>query len=81
VKYRSSRCNVRPVGKSREGSGRHRQPWIEIVCERCGLTVKARRTLPGKPLHVRTHYDDFFNLCVPVSNDASEDPPSGTMTA
>ena len=54
------------MARAREGSGRHRQPWIEIICVHCGQTVKARRTLPGHPLHVRVHLDDNFDACPPL---------------
>lgn len=44
------------MSRSRYGSGRHRQPWIEATCECCEMPVKARRTLPGHPLHVFAHF-------------------------
>jgi hypothetical protein len=69
------------MGRSREGNGRHRQPWIEVVCVHCGQTVKARRTLPGKPLHVRTHLNDNWDACPPLANDTTPPPPPATMSA
>jgi hypothetical protein len=43
------------VSRSRYGQHRHRQSWIVVLCPSCGQAVEARRTLPGKPLHVRAH--------------------------
>jgi hypothetical protein len=49
---------VGSMARSREGNGRHRQAWIEITCEHCGQTAKARRTVPGRPLHIFAHLTD-----------------------
>lgn len=51
------------MSRSRGGSGRHRQPWIEATCECCGQPVTARRTLPGRPLHARAHFTSDGDLC------------------
>ena len=51
---------------ARYGSGRHRQSWHAIVCPHCGLSCVARRTLPGKPLYVRTHVTEAGALCPPA---------------
>ena len=48
---------------SRYGQGRHRQSYITVTCPCCGLAVAARRTLPGRPLHVRAHLTDDGWLC------------------
>ena len=52
------------MSRARYGSGRHRQAWIELVCPCCGLTVQARRTLPGLSLHVKAHFDNDGELCL-----------------
>lgn len=44
--------------RSREGNGRHRQPWQSVRCPGCDQVVSARRTLPGRPWHVRAHLTD-----------------------
>ena len=56
--------------KARYGSGRHRQAWITIVCPACKLAVQARRTRPGRPLHIKAHFDDDGDLC--LCSDAEE---------
>lgn len=43
---------------ARYGSGRHRQPWLTAVCPCCEQDVRARRTLPGRPLHIQAHLTD-----------------------
>jgi len=48
---------------ARYGSGRHRQTWYEVVCDRCGSVAQARRTVPGKPLYVRAHFTADDRLC------------------
>lgn len=52
--------------KPKEGSGRHRQAWIPVLCPHCGLGVRGRRTLPGHALHIRTHFDPGGALCPPA---------------
>ena len=52
--------------RPRAGNGMHRQFWMRITCPHCGLMVSARRTLPGRPLHVRTHVTDDGSLCPPL---------------
>ena len=49
--------------RSTEGRGRHRQAWITLRCPDCGQAVQARRTRPGRPLHVRAHLTDDGTLC------------------
>ena len=49
--------------RSRYGSGRHRQPWIELLCQCCGMRTLARRTCPGCAWHVRAHWTDAGELC------------------
>jgi len=51
---------------SRLGAGRHRQSWIMISCPRCALSCRARRTLPGHAMHIRTHFDPDGELCPPA---------------
>jgi hypothetical protein len=51
---------------SRYGTGRHRQAFIEIACPHCGQACSARRTLPTKPLYIRTHFDESGELCPPL---------------
>jgi hypothetical protein len=51
------------MARSRGGEHRHRQPWREVTCPRCGLLVKARNTLPGMGDHIRTHFADDGSLC------------------
>lgn len=53
------------MAKAREGNGRHRQPWIPVVCGFCGQDCEGRRTLPGR-MHVRTHFALDGTLCPPV---------------
>ena len=54
------------MARSREGNGRHRQPWYPHVCADCGLTASARRGRPGQALYVRTHFDPDGRLCPPL---------------
>ena len=54
------------MGRAREGSGRHRQAWISVACPHCGLMTRARRTRPGQPLYIRTHFDRGEQLCPPL---------------
>jgi hypothetical protein len=49
--------------RSREGSGRHRQPLIEVRCGCCGGIALARQTLPGLGLYVRTHFTKDGSIC------------------
>ena len=35
------------------GIGRHRQSWHTVICPGCGTDVQVRRTIHGKPLHIR----------------------------
>lgn len=51
------------MSRSRYGQGRHRQVWLTTLCSRCAGVVQARRTLPGRPLHVRAHFDADGALC------------------
>jgi len=73
------------MSRSRGGMHRHRQPWVDIVCDACGQVCQARRTLPGKPWHVQTHITED-GICsgtvvinpVPsalVPGDGTPDPP------
>jgi hypothetical protein len=49
--------------RSRYGQGRHRQVWITALCPCCTHEVQVRRTLPGKPMHVRAHLLDDGTIC------------------
>jgi len=49
--------------RSHQGGHRHHQPWLELVCPSCGQACTARRTLPGRALHVRTHLTSEGQLC------------------
>lgn len=49
--------------RSRGGEHRHRQQWLHVVCPCCGQTADARRTLPGRPLHVVAHLTADGVLC------------------
>lgn len=60
------------MARSREGSGRHRQAWIPVTCEHCGQQAMARRTRPGRPLHVRVHLTDD-GLCPPLRHGVPEE--------
>lgn len=51
---------------SRYGQGRHRQSWVPVRCDICGQAAAARRTLPGRPLYLRTHFDADGELCPPL---------------
>jgi hypothetical protein len=44
----------------------HRQFWVDVECPHCGLTAHARRTLPGKPWHIRVHLTDEGETCPPL---------------
>ena len=64
-------CYTQVVGtvgdmRSRNGNGRHRQAWREIACPLCGLSARARPTLPGKPMYIRTHTDVHGEFCPPL---------------
>jgi len=48
---------------SRHGFGRHRQSWIKVICPTCEQVAEARRTVPGKPLHVKAHFTAGGDLC------------------
>lgn len=52
--------------RSRGGEHRHRQPWIRVTCPHCGIVAAARRTGPGKPMYLRTHFNDDNVLCPPL---------------
>ena len=54
------------MGRSRNGTGRHRQAWQRVTCPHCGLAARARRTLPGQPMYLRTHLDLDGALCPPL---------------
>ena len=54
------------MSRARAGNGVHRQFWIDALCPHCEQVCRARRTLPGKPLYVRTHVDKDGNLCPPA---------------
>lgn len=56
---------------SRNGDGRHRQPWITVACPHCGLDAPARKTRPKSPLHIKTHFDADGFLCPPYTVGAS----------
>lgn len=49
--------------RARYGQGRHRQPWITVVCPCCAREVLARRTLPGHALHMKAHFAGDDGLC------------------
>ena len=53
------------MGRSHYGQHVHRQPWVLISCPHCGGEVRARRTFPGRPWHVRTHLTED-GLCPPA---------------
>lgn len=54
------------MAKATAGNGMHRQFWMDVTCPHCGLMVRARRTLPGRPLHIRTLFDRHEQLCPPL---------------
>lgn len=53
------------MSRARYGNGRHLQPWVVVPCPWCGQNVDARRTVPGKPMHVKTHFDNEA-FCPPL---------------
>jgi len=53
--------------RSREGTGRHRQPEFRIDCPHCGLSCLARRQGRNRVQHIRAHLDDAGNVCPPLA--------------
>lgn len=56
------------MGRATQGQGVHRQFWMHVTCPHCGLLASARRTLPGRPLYIRTHFTDEGALCPPLAH-------------
>jgi hypothetical protein len=50
------------MARAREGWGRHRQPYMDIICPACHLLVQARRAKVGR-LHVRAHLNEEMEWC------------------
>jgi len=53
--------------RSREGTGRHRQPEFRIDCPHCGLSCLARRQGRNRVQHIRAHLNDNGKVCPPLT--------------